>query len=71
MPTADEGRAEKADIDPLFCLLEDDALITDLVIRTDRLLSQPNASTSEVRLVIDVVVLPSQVELFNSGFLGN
>jgi hypothetical protein len=31
MPTADEGRAEKADIDPLFCLLEDDALITDLV----------------------------------------
>jgi hypothetical protein len=37
MPTVEEGRAEKADLDPLFCLLEDDALITDVVIRTDRL----------------------------------
>jgi hypothetical protein len=71
MPTPDEGRAEKADIDPLFCLLEDDALITDLVIRTDRLLCRPNSSISEVRLVIDVVVLPTQVKLLNSGFLGN
>jgi hypothetical protein len=45
MPTLEEGRVEKADLDPLFCLLEDDALITDVEIRTDRLLSRPGSST--------------------------
>jgi hypothetical protein len=70
MPTFDEGRAEKADLDPLFCLLEDDALITDVVIRTDRLLSRPGSSSSEVRLIIDVDVYPTHVRTDNSGFLG-
>jgi hypothetical protein len=70
MPTHDEGTAEKPDHDPLFCLLEDDALITDVVIRTDRLLSRPGSSSSEVRLVIDVDVQPTHVRIANSGFLG-
>jgi hypothetical protein len=70
MPTPEEGREQKADIDPLFCLLEDDALVTDLVIRTGRLLSQPNSPRSQVLLVIDVVVQPSLVKIANSGFLG-
>jgi hypothetical protein len=70
MPTHDEGAAEKADRDPLFCLLEDDALITDVVIRTDRLLSRPGSSSSEVRLIIDVDVHPTHVRTDNSGFLG-
>jgi hypothetical protein len=71
MPTPDEGRAEKSDCDPLFCLLEDDALITDLTIRTDRLLSRPDAPKSEVRLIIEVTILPTKVSPSNSGFLGN
>jgi hypothetical protein len=70
MPTEDEGQAQPADADPLYCLLEDDALITDLVIRTDRLLSRSDASQSEVRLIIDVTVNPVEVTAPNSGFLG-
>jgi hypothetical protein len=70
MPTADEAKAEKANLDPLFCLLEDDALITDVTIRTDRLLSRPGSSPSEVRLVIDVDIHPTHVRRDNSGFLG-
>jgi hypothetical protein len=69
MPSADEGRAEKPEIDPIFCLLEDDSLITDLVIRTDRLLTRPDASPSEVRLIIDVLIHPTEVKVENSGFL--
>jgi len=42
--------------DPIYCLVEDDALITGLEISTHRLLSRPNASKHEVRLIIEVDV---------------
>lgn len=56
---------------PLFCLLEDDKLIADLAVRTDRLLTRPGGSTSEVRLMVDVIVKTTQVTLDNTGFLGD
>jgi hypothetical protein len=52
-----------------FCLLEDDALVTDFAVRTDRLLTHPGAGESEVLLVIDVVVNVSHLTSLNLGFL--
>lgn len=44
------------DPDPFYCLLEDDKLITDVRITTDRLLTAPTAQgyESDVRLIIHV-----------------
>ena len=42
--------------DPIYCLVDDDASITGLEISTHRLLSRPNASIREVRLIIEVDV---------------
>lgn len=56
---------------PLYCLLEDDQLISDFSVRTDRLLTRPGSSASEVRLIVDVVVKVSQMQITNTGFLGD
>ncbi len=56
--------------DPILCLVEDDALITGLSITTDRLLSQPNASKSEVRMYIEVDVWLTDARVYNTTFLG-
>lgn len=42
--------------DPIFCLLEDDALITRIDVETSRLLSRPNGSKHDVHLLIEVDV---------------
>ena len=56
------------DQDPLFCLLEDDRLITDLAVKTDRLL-EPNVSPSEVILLIHVRTRPTIGTYVNLGLL--
>lgn len=43
------------DESPFFCLLEDDVLITDLSVSTDRLL-EPNTPKSTVKLIIRVQI---------------
>lgn len=58
-PTADEN--------PLFCLLEDDKLITDLSVTTDLLL-EPNADVNDVRLIITVRVRPTNATWENVDF---
>lgn len=58
-PTAEE--------DPLFCLLEDDKLITDLAISTDLLL-EPGRDVNDVRLIITVKIKPISVTLSNIDF---
>ena len=57
--------------DPLHCLVEDDRLITGLTIETQRLLSRPNASINEVRLIIDVDVRVIHTRSYNMVFLGD
>ena len=57
--------------DPIYCLLEDDSLISSVDIETRRLLSRPNASQHEVHLVIDVDVRVTQSRLYNQPFLGD
>jgi len=64
-----EGAPGATEDDPVYCLLEDDKLITDFTVRTDRLLTSPGASESEVLLVIDVIVRVSRLMNQNLGFL--
>lgn len=52
--------------DPFFCLLEDDILITKLLISTDRLL-EPCDSNSYVKLVIHVQI--KQLPLIGSNMI--
>jgi len=51
---------------PFFCLLEDDILITDLSIKTDRLL-EPGRSKSYVKLIIKVLI--SKVPMIGANMI--
>ncbi|MGQ0533939.1 MAG: hypothetical protein ACT4OF_14800 [Caulobacteraceae bacterium] len=53
---------------PMNCLLEDDVLVTDIGVRTGRLLTGGNRNKNEVRLVIDVNVKATQVHTYNLAF---
>jgi hypothetical protein len=57
--------------DPCFCLLENDSLISDIGVRTSRLLTKPNSGMLEVRLVIDVSVKAVHVRGYNLTLLGD
>src|SRR5688500_15233710 len=57
--------------DPVYCLLEDDALITGIAVRTEQLLSRPGADEKEVRLMIEVDVRISHPRSYNALFLGD
>jgi len=50
--------------DPVWCLLEDDALVTEFSVRTDRLLAAEN---DDVLLIITVTVGASQHVIKNTG----
>jgi hypothetical protein len=57
VPTKDEipsGAAPAQDDNPFFCLVEDDALITGLDVRIDRLLGPPDGDPAEVLLLLRV-----------------
>lgn len=56
---------------PIYCLLEDDGLITGFDVDTQRLLTQPNASQHEVHLIIEVDVRVVQSRSYNHRFLGD
>jgi hypothetical protein len=56
--------------DPIYCLIEDDSLITGIAVRTERLLSR-QIPESTVRLVIDVDVRVSNSRFYNAMFLGD
>jgi hypothetical protein len=63
-----KGASPAADEVPLFCLLEDDNLITSLTIKTDRLL-EPNLPSSEVILLIHVRTRPTLGTFLNLGLV--
>jgi hypothetical protein len=46
------GASATPDEDPFFCLLEDDSLITEVNITTDRLLTSATSHIHDVLLVI-------------------
>ena len=68
MPSSDEMRSESLDDDPFYCLLENDSLITDFAVHTDRLLTKPEGSVNEVSLVIEVSVKIMRAGMFNMPF---
>jgi hypothetical protein len=57
--------------DPIFCLLEDDSLITRWNVRTDQLLAPASGgAASDVRLVIDVVIKAARLTWSNLDLSG-
>jgi|SRR5580700_9903656 hypothetical protein len=56
--------------DPLYCLLEDDSLVSGLDVETERLLTDQNHAADYVRLTIEVDVRVRQAMIYNQSFLG-
>jgi hypothetical protein len=70
IPTSDEMQTAPADIpNPFYCLLQEDSLISDLAVKTDRLLSKSTDKASEVKLIIQVTVRVTQAKLYNIPFI--
>jgi hypothetical protein len=66
--TLPDGASPAADEDPLFCLLEDDSLITSLAIKSDRLL-EPDTHSAAVVLLIHVRTRPTVGTFINLGLM--
>lgn len=71
VPNQDQLKEDPEIANPIYCLLEDDGLITGFDIDTQKLLSRPGSSRSEVRLVIDVDVRAVQATDYNLVFLSD
>ncbi len=56
---------------PLFCLLEEDALITEYKITSDRLLQGQSGSVHDVHLVIQVKTMVTKITWANAGLLAD
>jgi hypothetical protein len=64
-------RGEEELPDPFYCLLQEDALISDVNIRTGQLLTRPQSNVRDVRLVIEVTVKVTQVRIYNLALIGS
>lgn len=74
VPEAGEIEALTPDVteNPFYCLLEDDSLVTGFQVKTERLLEPSSGAESQadVRLMITVIVRPTEVTIENLSFLG-
>jgi hypothetical protein len=72
VPNQDQIVADGGEPDaPIYCLLEDDRLITKVEIDTHQLLSAADASRHEVHLVVEIDVRVAQSRTYNQTFLGD
>ena len=71
VPKDEQVVSDQTIVDPIYCLLEDDALIANCTIETHRLLSRPLASKYAVILLIEVDVRVIQPRQYNQPFLGD
>jgi hypothetical protein len=71
IPQSGDLNAGAPSAQPCYCLLENDSLVVDFAVRTDRLLSGIAASKYEVMLVIDVVIRMMRITSHNIGFFGD
>jgi hypothetical protein len=71
MPNEEEGRnGEALTADPLYCLLEDDRLISDFSVRTGRLLGKGEKARFAVRIQAEVTVKVLRVMDQNQCLIG-
>jgi hypothetical protein len=63
-------RVQDAEINPMYCLLENDRLITKLSVETDHLLERisPQWDMSDARAIITVHLRPYELHFGNLGF---
>jgi hypothetical protein len=54
----------------MYCLLEEDSLVSGLQVETERLLTDRNHPADYARLVIEVDVRVRQAMTYNQSFLG-
>ncbi len=59
-----------SDDKPLYCLLEDDSLVSGLEIESERLLGDQDNAADWVKLTIEVDVRVRQATIYNQSFLG-
>ncbi len=76
MPSLDDMRHGQPQSDPLYCLLEEDSLVSNVSVRTARLLTgeenRPDGKPARnfVRLIIEVTVIVTHVTPVNVILLG-
>lgn len=63
--------SEEGDPSPMYCLLENDALVIRLDVATERLLTSPTEAENWVRLYVSVDVRVSRARPYNEIFLGD
>lgn len=66
----EQVQAHQSAPNPLFCLLEDDSLISELSVRSERLLTGDDLPADHARLTIEVDVRVRQATIYNQSFLG-
>jgi hypothetical protein len=62
--------ATASKMDPIYCLLEDDSLVSGLDVESERLLTDKHNSVNFVRLIIQVDVRVKRAIIYNLSFLG-
>jgi len=60
---------DSTEFSPIYCLLEDDSLVSGLDIESERLLGDQNNAQNWVRLTIEVDVRVRQATIYNQSFL--
>ena len=61
---------QSTELNPIFCLLENDAFVSGLQIESERLLTDKSNPPDYVRLNIEVDVRVRQAKIYNQSFLG-
>jgi hypothetical protein len=72
MPQHSEQVTERTSTkaDPVYCLMEDDSLVSGVHVESERLLTDQSHAKDYVKLVIEVDVRVRQATIYNQSFLG-
>jgi hypothetical protein len=68
MPQHSEQVLQGSDT-PIYCLLEDDSMVSGLHVESERLLTGDDLSKDYVRIVVEVDVRVRQAMIYNQLFL--